>query len=156
MIKHDTEQSLKLINSTLDNFREEYKLKLNIMNNDLDVKALNQFKKNLILNKNSKIINGRLLPEPPDKIRRNYKIINSIVEKSGLSFDKNNNKINLNRLNEQKNYNLRSKTISKFKNVCKFKNLSSVPGHNRFNDFYHNKDFTIVRVIRQGLRLNIK
>ena len=155
LIKHDTELSLKLIKNSLDNFREEYKLKINIMHKDPNVKALNQFKKNLIQNKDSTIINGRVLPEPPNSIRRNYKIIHSIAHKSGLSFDKNNNKNNLSKIIVHNKYNLRNKTISTY-NKCKynFKNLSSVSGSNRFNDLYKNKDFTIGRFINIDLGLS--
>lgn len=98
------------------------------------------------------MINGRLLPEPPNKIRRNYKIIYSIVHKSGLSFDKNNNKNNLSRLNEQRKYILRNKTISNIKDESNFKNLSSITGHNRLNDFQSN-DFTIGPLIGKDLGL---
>ena len=154
LIKHDTELSLKLIKNTLDNFREEYKLKLNIMHKDPNVKALNQFKKNLIQNKDSTIINGRVLPEPPNSIRRNYKIIHSIANKSGLSFDKRNNKKNLSKIIGHNKCNLRNKTISKYNGKNNFKNLSSVEGLNRFNDLYKNKDFTIGRFINIDLGLS--
>ena len=153
LIKHDTEQSLKLIENTLNNFRDEYKLKLNIMHKDPNVKALNQFKKNLLLNKDSTIINGRILAPPNEKIKKNYKIINSIVHKAGLSFDRKNEKNNI--FNKIK-YNRKNKTISKFDNNYNYTNLKNISiesGHDRFNDFYKSKDFTVGRLINMDFGL---
>ena len=153
LIKHDTEQSLKLIENTLNNFRDEYKLKLNIMHKDPNVKALNQFKKNLLLNKDSTIINGRILAPPNEKIKKNYKIINSIVHKAGLSLDRKNEKNNI--FNKIK-YNRKNKTISKFDNNYNYTNLKNISiesGHDRFNDFYKSKDFTVGRLINMDFGL---
>ena len=86
-IKHDTEESLKLIENSMNDFREIYKLKLNIMHKNPNVKALNQFKKNLLLNKNAKTINGRILDEPCDKIRKNYNFVNSKKNKNFYNLD---------------------------------------------------------------------
>ena len=154
LIKHDTEQSLKLIETTLNDFREEYKLKLNIMHKDPNVKALNQFKKNLLLNKDSTIINGRLLDAPNEKIKKNYKIIHSIVHKAGLSFDRKNEKNNI--FNKIK-YNRKNKTISKYDNNYNYTNLKNISiesGHERFNDFYKSKDFTVGRLVNMDFVLS--
>ena len=144
LIKHDTEQSLKLINNNLDNYREEYKLKLNIMHKDPNVKALNEFKKKLLLNKNSKTINGRILEEPPEKITKNYKIIHSTIHKSGLSNYKKNEKNNLINIFNRFKYSKKSRTIPKFDNKY---NLSNATGRDRLNELYKTKDFTIGRLI---------
>jgi hypothetical protein len=40
------------------------------MNKNPNVRALNEFKKKLLLNKNSKIINGIVLEEPSEKIKK--------------------------------------------------------------------------------------
>ncbi len=154
LIKQDTEQSLKLIRNTLDNFRKEYMLKLNLMNKDPNVKALYQFKKNLLLNKDSKIINGRILPEPPEKIRKNYKILHSLVHKTGLSYNKKYDKNNLSNIIEQKKINLRNKTLSKYDNIYNFKNISIISGKDRFNDLCNSKDFTIGRLINMDFGLS--
>lgn len=153
LIKHDTEQSLKLIKNTLNNYREEYKLKLNIMHKDPNVKALNQFKKNLLLNKNSKIINGRVLDEPCEKIKKNYKIIQSIVNKSGLSFDKKNDKF-VNNVFNKIQYNRKNKTISKYGNKYNYKNVSIISGPDRLNELHKSKDFTIGRLIQMDFGLS--
>ena len=152
LIRHDTEQSLKLINNTLDNFREDYKLKLNIMNKDPNVKALYQFKKNLILNQNSKMINGRVLNEPSEKIKKNYKIIHSLVQKSGLSYDKKNEKNFFNKIQ----YNRKNKTLSKYDNKYNFKNISIISGPDRLNDLCKSKDFTMGRIINMDFGLSDK
>jgi len=153
LIKHDTELSLKLIKNTLNNYREEYKLKLNIMHKDPNVKALNQYKKNLLLNKNSKIINGRVLDEPCEKIKKNYKIIQSIVNKSGLSFDKKNDKF-LNNVINKIQYNRKNKTISKYGNKYNCKNISIISGPDCLNELHKSKDFTIGRLIQMDFGLS--
>ena len=152
-LKHDTEQSLKLIKNTLNNFREEYKLKLNIMHKDPNVKALYQFKKNLLLNQNSKMINGRLLNEPSEKIKKNYKIIQSLVQKSGLSYDNKNEK---NYIFNKIQYNRKNKTISKYDNKYNFKNISIISGPDRLNDLCKSKDFTMGRLINMDFGLSDK
>ena len=150
LIKHDTEQSLKLIKNTLNDFREEYKLKLNIMHKNPNVKALNEFKRNLLLNQNSRMINGRILNEPCDKIKKNYKIIHSIVQKSGLSYEKKNDK---NNFFSKIQYNRKNKTISKYDNKYNFKNISIISGPDRVNELYRSKDFTMGRLINMDFGL---
>ena len=66
-IRHDTEHTIKLIDKKLDNFREEYRLKLNLMHKNPNIRALNEYKKNLLLNKNEKVIIGRVLDGESDK-----------------------------------------------------------------------------------------
>lgn len=148
LIKHDTEQSLKLISNTLNNYREEYKLKLNIMHKDPNVKALNQFKKNLLLNRHANIINGRILGEPCDKIKKNYRIIQSLVNRTGLSFDKKRDR-ELNNIFNKIKYSRKNKTVSKCDDDINFdtKNISIITSHNRLNDLHRTKDFTIGRLI---------
>ena len=154
LIKHDTEQSLKLIRNTLNNYREEYKLKLNIMHKDPNVKALNQFKKNLLLNRHANIINGRILDEPCEKIKKNYRIIHSLVNKTGLSFDKKHDKELDNIFNKVK-YSRKNKTIAKNDDIgYNYKNISIISSHNRLNDLHRTKDFTIGRLINMDFGLS--
>ena len=154
LIKHDTEQSLKLIRNTLNNYREEYKLKLNIMHKDPNVKALNQFKKNLLLNRHANIINGRLLDEPCEKIKKNYRIIQSLVNKTGLSFEKKNDK-ELNNIFNKVKYSRKNKTITKNDDIgYNYKNISIISSHNRLNDLHRTKDFTIGRLINMDFGLS--
>lgn len=68
-IKHDTEWSQKLLENSMNIFREICNLKLNIVYKNPNVWALIQFKKNLLLSKNSKAINGPILDETWNKIK---------------------------------------------------------------------------------------
>ena len=150
LIKHDTEQSLKLIQNTLNTFREEYKLKLNIMNKDAKVKALYQFRKKLFLNKDAKTINGRELADPPEKFKKNYKIIHSMVRRTGLSHDKQEDKDDkiFTQLFNKIKYTRNNKTSKKLDgNKFNLKNISIITGPDRLNDLYKTKDFTVGRLI---------
>ena len=154
LINYDAEKSLKLIKNTLDDFREQYKLKLNIMHKDPNVKALNQFEKNLILNRNSRTINGRILDEPPEKIKKNYKIIHSIINKSGFSLDKVKETNKINNIFNKIKYQRKNKTISKDDNFkYNSKNISIITSHDRLNYLCKSKDFTIGKLI-DGLSSN--
>lgn len=146
-IRHDTEHTIKLIDTTLDNFREEYRLKLNIMHKNPNVRALNEYKKNLLQNKNAKVINGRVLEAPNDKIKKNYKIIQSLVNNTGLSYDKKIEKHKLSNIYNKINYNRRNKTLSDFENKYNVKNISIILGPDKLNDVCKTKDFTIGRLI---------
>ena len=107
---------LKLINNTFDYYREEYKYKMNTFSENPVIKALVEFKKNILLNKNYKIINGRKLKEPSQKIEQKYQIIKE-------NFQKVKHKIkNINILNNDNNvknkpliFRNASKTISHFR-----------------------------------------
>ena len=153
-IKHDTEESLKLIENSMNDFREIYKLKLNIMHKNPNVKALNQFKKNLLLNKNSKIINGRILDEPCDKIRKNYNLIQSIVNRTGLSCDRKNERPS-NFYNKISKFTKKNRTDSKFDNTKRnSKNISIIVGPDRLNDMCKSRDFTLGRTINMDFGLS--
>lgn len=146
-IKRDTEETLKLIENSMNNFKEIYKLKLNIMHKDPNVKALNQFKKNLLLNKNSKIINGRIIDEPCDKIKKNYKLIQSIVNRAGLSCDRKNQRIS-NIYSKINKYTIKNRHDSKFdNNKLNSKIISTIVGPDRLNDLCKSRDFTVGRTI---------
>jgi len=153
-IKHDTEESLKLIENSMNDFREIYKLKLNIMHKNPNVRALNQFKKNLLLNKNSKTINGRILDDPCDKIKKNYNLIQSIVNRTGLSCDRKNERPS-NFYNKINKYTRKNKTDSKFDNTKRnSKNISIIVGPDRLNDFCKSRDFTVGRTINMDFGLS--
>ena len=153
-IKHDTEGCLKLIENSMNDFREIYKLKLNIMHKNPNVKALNQFKKNLLLNKNSKIINGRILDEPCDKIKKNYNLIQSIVNRAGLSSDRKNERTS-NFYNKISKYTRTRRADSKFDNTRRNdKNISIIVGPDRLNDLCKSRDFTVGRTINMDFGLS--
>ena len=153
-IKHDTEESLKLIENSMNDFREIYKLKLNIMHKNPNVRALNQFKKNLLLNKNSKIINGRILDDPCDKIKKNYNLIQSIVNRTGLSCDRKNERPS-NFYSKISKYTRKNRTDSKIDNIKRnSKNISIIVGPDRLNDMCKSRDFTVGRTINMDFGLS--
>ena len=153
-IKHDTEESLKLIENSMNDFREIYKLKLNIMHKNPNVRALNQFKKNLLLNKNSKIINGRILDDPCDKIKKNYNLIQSIVNRTGLSCDRKNERPS-NFYSKISKYTRKNRNDSKLDNIKRnSKNISIIVGPDRLNDMCKSRDFTVGRTINMDFGLS--
>ena len=125
-IKQDTKKLQTLIQTNLDDIKLKYQLKKNMYKKDRIVKALNTFNYNISENKDSKTINGRILQEPNEKMKRYYKVINSMMKK--------NKKRNL--INERiKNINLQ-KTCKKF-------NIKIITGEN-------NKDFTLGKKIKMN------
>ena len=146
-IKYDTEHTLKLIDKTLSNFREEYRLKLNMMNKNPNVRALNEFKKKLLLNKNSKIINGRVLEEPSEKIKKNNKIIQSLINKTGLSNDKKKDKYKLSNTHEKTQKKGKSRKSSFSENKNDIKTEYKTIGVDKLNNIFKIKDFTIGKLI---------
>jgi len=146
-IKYDTEHTLKLIDKTLNNFREEYRLKLNMMHKNPNVIALNEFKKKLLLNKNSKIINGRVLAEPSEKIKKNNKIIQSLISKTGLSHDKKKDKYKLSDTHEKSKKKGKSRESSYSENKNATKTEYKTLGVDKLNDIFKIKDFTIGKLI---------
>ena len=74
-LEKDTNKILELINKTFEYYKEEYKYKMNTFSENPVIKALEQFRKTILLNKNSKIINGRKLKEASQAIKEKYKII---------------------------------------------------------------------------------
>ena len=83
-VKGDTEILLKLIDNTFEEYRKIYKYKLNILHKNPVVKALTQFKNVISLNKEMKIINGRVLSRPGIDIQEKFYIMNNIINRTGL------------------------------------------------------------------------
>ena len=82
IIKQDTKKLQTLIQTNLDDIKLKYQLKKNMYKKDRIVKALNTFNYNISENKDSKTINGRILQEPNEKMKRYYKVINSMMKKN--------------------------------------------------------------------------
>ena len=104
IIKHDTNKLQNLVKNNLDEIKLKYQLKNNLYKKDNIVKALTQFNKNISENKNSKTINGRILQEPKDIMKKYYKIINKVIKrKKNLSHNNNARfkKFNLNLISEK-------------------------------------------------------
>ena len=54
----DNKKIMKLIDDTIEEYREQYKNKLDVLYKNPVVKALKNFKKFLLLNQDAKVING--------------------------------------------------------------------------------------------------
>lgn len=87
-LKVESEKLLKLIKNTLDSIKKEYALKMNMFNKLPMVKALHQFKKYIIENKESILINNRKLKKPNSTIKKKYDIIHKTITNFGLKRDK--------------------------------------------------------------------
>ena len=105
IIKYDINKLQKLVKNNLDEIKLRYHMKENLYKKDNIVKALSQFNKNISENKNSKTINGRILQEPNNIMKKYYKIINKAIKrKKNLTHEKNNFKeFDLNLITENNN-----------------------------------------------------
>ena len=83
-IKNDSEKLLILLEKTFDEFKKNYKYKLNKLYNNPKFKALKIFEKFLKENPNKKIINGRELKSPNKTIYEKYNVLQSLVNKAGI------------------------------------------------------------------------
>lgn len=152
-MKVDNEKILALIKRTLDALREKYLLKMKIFHKDPTVKALTQFSKYLLANKETTIINDRKLPGPNREIKKRYEYIHSAISRHGLfkkKNNKNNNKLTLNNDSNsnyiKRNINFRNLTLDSYKglyvnNKIKVKSKNEILTHlfKKENDFYIGK-----------------
>ena len=150
-VKVDNEKILSLINQTLKSIKEKYNYKISLYYKLPIVKALLQFSKFLLANKDTTIINNRKLAEPNPKIKKRYEYIHSAISRHAL--DKKNS--------AKKKYYYRNKLtlnnkINNLKGQIKFRNLTleSVKDNNNMNfNYYWNslfkkKDFNIGKKIK--------
>ena len=150
-VKVDNEKILSLINQTLKSIKEKYNYKISLYYKLPIVKALLQFSKFLLANKDTTIINNRKLTEPNPKIKKRYEYIHSAISRHAL--DKKNS--------AKKKYYYRNKLtlnnkINNLKGQIKFRNLTleSVKDNNNMNfNYYWNslfkkKDFNIGKKIK--------
>ena len=87
-LKVEGEKLLDLIKNTLNSIKKEYALKMNMFNKLPMVKALRQFKKYIIENKEAILINNRRLKKPISTIKKKYDIIHKTITNFGLKRDK--------------------------------------------------------------------
>ena len=87
-LKIEGEKLLDLIKNTLNSIKKEYALKMNMFNKLPMVKALRQFKKYIIENKEAILINNRRLKKPISTIKKKYDIIHKTITNFGLKRDK--------------------------------------------------------------------
>ena len=135
--KEDFVKLEKIIDDTIENYKNQYKNKLNILNKNPIVKALKQFKKYLSLNKDTKIVNGYKLSQPPDIIKEKNMINEKIIR----------NRYFINKEKENKSSLLRLANNSKNNQSEKIYNNSAIIGPDKLNDICKSKDFTIGRLI---------
>ena len=144
--REDFEKLGKIIDDTIENYKNQYKNKLNILNKNPIVKALKQFKNYLSLNKDTKIVNGYKLSQPPDKIIQKKNINEKIIRNRYFINKEKNNKKSLLRLINNNNDNQTKKLCSN----------SAIIGPDKLNDICKSKDFTIGRLIDMDFGYNDK
>ena len=151
----DNKNIIKVIDDTIEKYREQYKNKLNILYKNPIVKALVKFKKYLLANKDTKVVNGFKLGEPPEKIKDKYKVINNNIKHYYINI-RDKNKINdkIVELYKYKKY----KTIdyknndgqnddNDFFNEPQLQRNQIIVGPDQLNNLCKSKDFTIGRLI---------
>jgi len=150
-MKVDNEKILELIKRTLDSLREKCLLQMKKFCKDPTVKALTQFSKYLLANKDTTIINNRKLSGPNPKIKKRYEYIHSAISRHGLfkkkiNINKNINKFTLNNVSDsnyiKRNINFRNLTLDSYKGLyvnnnikVKNKNEKSIHLYKKDNDF---------------------
>ena len=101
--KEDSKKLINIIDQTIQDYKEENKFKFNVTKKNPFVSALLKFKNVLEMNGSMKIINGKLMKEPNDNIKKQYNFIYNKIHKVGLKkID--HNKVNL-RYNTENNDN---------------------------------------------------
>ena len=102
--KEDSKKLINIIDQTIQDYKEENKFKFNVTKKNPFVSALLKFKNVLEMNGSMKIINGKLMKEPNDNIKKQYNFIYNKIHKVGLKkID--HNKVNL-RYNTENNDNV--------------------------------------------------
>ena len=153
LCRKDHKEILKLIDDTIEKYREQYKNKLSILYNNPIVKAIVKFKKFLLLNKDVRIVNGFKLSEPPEEIKEKNKIISNNIKKY---FDniKEKNIINgkeielyrAKRFNNLDNADNIEEENELF-NETKGQGNQIIVGPDKLNNMCKSKDFTIGRLL---------
>ena len=157
LCEEDHKNILKLIDNTIEKYKEKYKYKLNVLNKNPVVKAITDFKKYILLNKDTKIVNGCQINEPSEEIKDKYKIINNSIKNyySNINeINKKNDKIfelyKLNRFKtiENKNNNNSIDTDeNELYNKTRMQNYQIIVGPDKLNNICKSKDFTIGRLL---------
>ena len=156
----DHKNILKLIDNTIEKYREKYKYKLNILYKNPVVKAITGFKKYILLNKDTRIINGCRIDEPLEEIKEKYKIINNNINNyyhNLNEINKKNEKIyelyKLNKFKTIENKNNNNNNIDFYENENELYNETQTPnnqiivGPDKLNNICKSKDFTIGRLL---------
>ena len=86
--KEDSKKLIKKIEDTFSEYRKKYKYQLNTLKSNKVIIALTQFKEVLKRNSDMKIINGRLLKIPDEKIKEKYNAFHERIRRIGLKHMK--------------------------------------------------------------------
>lgn len=147
----DNKKILKLIDDTIEEYREQYKNKLDILNKNPVVKALKNFKKFLLLNQEAKVINGYKINEPSNEIKEKYKIIDKNIKNSIP------NTIERTRMNDRKielkikqylysnqNDHFETEGNNIYNQIQRY---NIIVGPDKLNNYCKSKDFTVGRLL---------
>ena len=147
----DNKKIMKLIDDTIEEYREQYKNKLDVLYKNPVVKALKNFKKFLLLNQDAKVINGYKAKEPNDEIKEKYKIIDKNIKNSYP------NTIERTRINDRKielkikQYlysNQHDQYETEGNNIYnQIQNYNIIVGPDKLNNYCKSKDFTVGRLL---------
>ena len=154
LFDEDNKIILKIIDNTIEKYREQYKNKLNILYKNPVVKALSKFKKYIIFNKDIKVVNGCRLNDPPEGIIEKYGIINHNIKSYFDNIrEKNKSHDKIIEYYKHKKY----KTIREVKNGDENENDENIMretqtnniivGPDKLNNICKSKDFTIGRLL---------
>ena len=155
----DNKKILKLIEDTIQKYKRQYKNKLDILYKNPAVKALKSFKNFLLLNKDTKIINGYKLNEQSEEIRDKYKIINKNIKNYYPNLIKQNKMhskiIELYKLRKffslNKNKNSENEENNQYTQIPK---NNIIVGPDKLNNLCKSKDFTIGRILEMNFGLS--
>ena len=150
----DNKKILKLIDNTIQEYRHQYKNKLDILYKNPVVKALKNFKNFLILNQDIKVINGYKIKEPSEGIKDKLKTIDKNIRNYYPNIFEKTKKINrlvelyeidkYNSINKNKNYDFEENYL--YNNI--------IVGPDKLNNICKSKDFTIGRVLEMDFGLS--
>lgn len=151
------EKLLGLIDRNIDEMKEEYKIKLNALEQNPTYIALNKFKKKIYLSKKNQ--DKIKLKEVPNKIKTKYQIIHNINQNTTRNNKKSSIKIEKKYIDKYCN-NKGKNTISsidleeeqKFRKINIFKKNNKKKnifiGPDKLNNIFRSKDFGIGRSIK--------
>ena len=147
----DNKKILKLIDDTIEEYREQYKNKLDILYKNPVVKALKNFKKFLLLNQDAKVINGYKVNEPNNEIKEKYKIIDKNIKNSYPNTVKrtrmNDRKIEL-KIKQHLYSNLNDQFETEGNNIYnQIQRYNIIVGPDKLNNYCKSKDFTVGRLL---------
>ena len=155
MYNEDNKKILKIIDDTIDTYKEQYKNKLNILYKNPIVKAIINFKKFLLSNKDIKVINGHKLNEPSEEIKDKHKLVNNNIKRYfddikeiNIKHDKLIESYKLLKYKDiEEKYNHEDNDESEIYNETLTQGNQIIVGPDKLNNICKSKDFTIGRLL---------